>query len=172
MGKYFDSGYDFLMTRVTLDAEGAEVKGEETEIESAFPGLVYKSMSGLDMFGKPRPYVETYAEEDAASVYVDANDARKQTELTLTLYFFDPDDNEEESDAIEAVEKVYRDFMAFVSGCTVIWRDTGRRRKVKMYLSSSTSPKTDRLYGQVYKEAEFKFTNVYGRSFDYEDTTF
>jgi len=59
--------------------------------------------------------------------------------------------------------------MAYVAGHKIIYRDTARKRKVKMYLTDSTDPKTDRLYGTPYKEVEFKFKNIYGRSFGYDD---
>jgi len=169
MAKFFDSGYDILMTRITRDDTGAEVFGDEKDIEVAFGGLVYKSFDGLDSFGKPRPYVETFAERDDAAVYVDPKDSRDQTELKLTLYFFDKDRHESAADSIAAAEAVYRDFMAFVSGCELLYRDTARKRKVRMYLKDSTAPKTDRLYGQVYKEVVFTFANVYGRSFGYDE---
>jgi len=59
--------------------------------------------------------------------------------------------------------------MAYVAGHKIIYRDTARKRKVKMYLTDSTDPKTDRLYGTPYKEVEFKFKNIYGRPFGYDE---
>ena len=38
-----------------------------------------------------------------------------------------------------------------------------------MYLTGSTEPKGDTLYGQKYKEVTFTFTNVYGRTFGVDD---
>lgn len=158
MGKYFDSGYKFFMQREGSDAA--------VDIEEAFRGLVYKSMSGLEDEGSPKVYEETYAERDKALVYVAESGVKSQTSLTLTLYFFDAEKNEEDAVAVENASKCYHDFLDFVSGAKVLYWDDVRKRKVVMYLSESTSPKTDRLYGKVYKEVEFKFKNVYGRSFD------
>lgn len=166
--KYHDSGYDFYMRRITRDETLSEVVGDWVNIEEVYEGLVYKSMSGLDTYGKPRSYVENYVESDKASVWVDEVDSREQTTLKFTAYFFDAAGNKDEAKAIEAIETVYRNFVAFVSACQITYRDTARKRKVRMYLSDEITAKTDRLYGIVYKEVEFDFTNVYGRSFPYD----
>ena len=60
--------------------------------------------------------------------------------------------------------------MAFITGSKIAYRDTARKRKVLMYLSGATEPKSDTLYGQKYKEVTFTFKNVYGHSFGYDET--
>lgn len=169
MAKYHDSGYDFLMSKVTIDETGKKTIANEVNIEEQFPGLVYKQCTGLDSFGKPRPYVENYAESDEAYVYVPSNDARDQISITLTLYFFDPSNSKDDATAITSAEKVYQDFMKYISGGLILFRDTARKRKVLIYQSDAPSVKTDKLYGVIYKEVEIKFTSVYGRSFGYDE---
>lgn len=167
MAKYFDSGYSFKMRRVTRGEDMSEALGDEYDIEEKFYGLVYKSFDGLDSFGDPRPYAETFAESDVADVWVDEGDARGQTDLTLTLCFFAVS-GDDDAARIASVEDVYRSFMEFVSGCVIEYRDTGRKRKLRMYLSDGNEVKTDSLYGEVYKQVELKFKNVYGRTFAYD----
>jgi len=169
MAKYSDSGYKFLMSKVTRDADGGETVSEEIDIEEKFPGLVYKQCTGLEAYGKPRPYEETYAESDEAYVHVAEDDPRDQTDITLTLYFFSPQRSISDEEKVAAIDNIYHSFMAYVAGHKIIYRDTARKRKVKMYLTDSTDPKTDRLYGTPYKEVEFKFKNIYGRPFGYDE---
>lgn len=170
MAKYIDCGYSFFMSPVTESEEdGTDIIGQEVDIEDHFPGLVYKSCTGLKSFGKTRPYEEKFAEDDKASVYISPDDPRDQTTITLTLFFFDAKEHDDDAEAIAAIDSVYRSFMTFISGCRIIYRDTARKRKVLLYLSDSTDPKTDRLYGIPYCEVDFKFQNVYGRSFGYDE---
>lgn len=169
MAKYSDSGYNFLMSRVARNSDGSESVSDEIDIEETYQGLVYKKCTGLEAYGDPRPYAETYAESDEAYVHIAEDDPREQTDITLTLYFFSPNRSSDDATKIADIDKIYHSFMEYVSGAKIIYRDTARKRKVKMYLSNSTDPKTDRLYGTPYKEVEFKFKNVYGRSFGYDD---
>lgn len=169
MAKYSDSGYSFMMSRVIRNADGSEDVTDPVDIEEHFPGLVYKQCTGLEAYGKTRPYVETYAESDKAYVHVAENDPRDQTDITLTLYFFDAEKHETFAENIAAIDAVYHSFIDFISKCKIIYSDTARKRKVMVYLSDSTDPKTDKLYGKVYKEVEFKFKNMFGRSFGIDD---
>lgn len=95
--------------------------------------------------------------------------SREQMEIKMTLYFFSPNRSKSDAEKIANIDKIYHSIMEFISGCKVIYRDTARRRKVKMYLSDSTDPKTDKLYGTPYKEVEFMFKNIYGRPFGYDE---
>lgn len=132
------------------------------DLETDFPGLRYKECTGLNSYGEPtNVYSEGFAETSKAEVYISGTPAHKQTTIKLTLIFLE---NEAKDD------KVYRDFMAFITGCKVAYRDTARKRKVLMYLSGATEPKSDTLYGQKYKEVTFTFTNVYGHSFGYDES--
>jgi len=165
------SEYQFFMRRAVQSGTVWELE-DEVDLESHFKGLRYKSCTGLGAYGKPKGvYTESYAEQDGVSVYVSAGgSAREQTDVTLTLYFFDPDkravtDIESRMAAIEAARGVYESFMAYISGCVVMYRDTARGRKVALYLSDNTEPSTDSLKGVVYLEVSFKFKNMRGCPF-------
>ena len=148
--------YKFYMMR--YGEPGAVWKDLETD----FPGLRYKECTGLNSYGEPtNMYAEDFAETGKAEVYVSSTSAHKQTTIKLTLIFLEDDTRDDKS---------YRDFMAFITGYKIAYRDTARKRKVLMYLSGATEPKSDTLYGQKYKEVTFTFRNVYGHSFGYDET--
>lgn len=147
--------YKFYMIRY------GEANASWKDLETEFPGLRYKECTGLNAYGGSKNvYSEDFAETSKADVYVAGSPAYKQTTIKLTLVFL-------ENDAKD--DKAYHDFLAFVSGCKVAYRDTARKRKVLMYLTGATEPKSDTLKGQNYKEVTFSFTNVYGCSFGYDE---
>ena len=148
--------YKFYMMR--YGELGAVWKDLETDVL----GLRYKECTGLNSYGEPtNMYAEDFAETSKAEVYVSSTSAHKQTTIKLTLIFLEDDTKDDKS---------YRDFMAFITGYKIAYRDTARKRKVLMYLSGATEPKSDTLYGQKYKEVTFTFKNVYGHSFGYDET--
>lgn len=131
------------------------------DLEAEFPGLRYKECTGLNAYGEPKNvYSEDFAETSKADVYVAGSPAYKQTTIKLTLVFLENDEKD---------DSAYHGFLEFVSGCKIAYRDTARKRKVLMYLTGSTEPKSDTLKGQNYKEVTFTFTNVYGCSFGYDE---
>lgn len=148
--------------------------GAVRDLERDFAGLRYKSASGLNGYGNPRVYEESFADADGAEVYVPDSGQLEQTEVTLTLYFFGENMGNDgvDGDALYAeADTSYHAFMDFLRGAYVVYFDNARKRKVLLYLSSATSPKTDSLKGCVYKEVEFKFKNIFGRSFALDDAT-
>lgn len=166
--------YKFFMKKVVLNADGTQTIGEEKDLEADFDGIRYKSMSGLENYGAPASvYTETAAESGKAMVYVSTSPTEKQTELTLTLYFFPSSTSTATTDAskIAEISTLYHSFCDFIRGGKIIYRDTVRKRKVLMTLTGAISPATDRLYGQIYKEVSFTFTNEYGCTFAYDDET-
>ena len=143
--------------------------GEENatwkDLEEDFAGLRYKECTGLNSYGEStNVYAESFAETSKAEVYVASTPAHKQTTIKLTLVFLEGDGDEAKDDAS------YHDFLEFITGCKIAYRDTARKRKVLMYLTGATEPKSDTLYGQKYKEVTFTFTNVYGCSFGYDES--
>lgn len=149
---------DFLFYMIRYGENGAVWRNPESD----FPGLRYKECTGLNAYGEPKNvYSEDFAETNKADVYVSGDRAYKQTTINLTLLFLENDDKDDSS---------YHDFLEFVSGCKIAYRDTARNRKVLMYLTGSTDPKSDTLKGQKYKEVTFTFTNVYGCSFGFSES--
>lgn len=144
-----------------------ESSADWMDLEKDFPGLKYKECTGLNSYGEPtNTYTEEFAETSKAEVFVASTPAYKQTTIKLTLVFLEGEGDAEtgKNDA------VYLDFMNFITGCKIAYRDTARKRKVLIYLSGATDPKSDTLYGQKYKEVTFTFKNVYGCSFGYDES--
>ena len=104
------SVYSYYLRRVLSDSSGAlYYDGAARDLEVSFAGLRHISTVGLDAYGEPRVYAETYAEDDAAVVYVPSEGQRQQSELTLTLLFL--------GDDVDSVESAYHSFVEFISGC-------------------------------------------------------
>ena len=162
--------YRFYMAQITGEDGEKFTTGNFKDLEAYYPGLRYKQFKGLNSYGNPKVYSETFAEDDEALVELGADGQREQTELTLTLYFIDLD----KSDAAgySSADKAYHDFMSFIEGHKIAYYDTARKRKAVMYLSSATTPTTDTLYGVAYKQVDFKFKNLFGRTFDESNDIF
>lgn len=145
---------------------------EEDEIDflETFKGAEYKSISGLLNYGTPKVYTESFAETSELSVHL--TDKRSETEITLTLYFFPPSGTTDREAGYAEADAVYHNVVKYFTRSKIAYRDTFRKQKVLMYLSDAVTVNTDRLYGQVYKEVQFKFKNIYGRPFPLDDKTF
>lgn len=161
--------YKFYMTRIEPQGDGTYVEGDTVSLEDDFAGLRYKSFSGLHDLGKPKAvYSESFAEEDFSRVYISPDlDVRESTELKLTLYFFPPEQTDDLAANILGARSVYDAFMDYLgSSGMVAYADTVRRMSALMYLSGSVEVSTDSVKGLPYMEAEYTFTNVFGRCFN------
>lgn len=169
--------FKFFIQRITK-SEDSYIKGDTKDLEADFLGLHYKSIVGMETYGKPRNHVENLAEQEMALVdFPDEDtivkaDPLDQTDITLTLHFFCEDDTAKtKAEQIKSIDDSYHAFVSFISGCYCLYKDTARQRKVLMYRSEKIEPKTDQVKGLIYKEVEFKFKNVFGRSFPIDDMT-
>ena len=165
------------MRKAVQSAAGVWSLGETVDLESRFKGLRYKSASGLRSYGRVKGvYSVSYAEEDGSRVYASQSVRREETEVTLTLYFFDPESRdtsgiESRRAAILAAGEAYAAFVAYVSGGMVVYWDTVRQVKELLYLQEAVSPSVDSVRGVIYLEAPFKFRNKHGRPFALDDVT-
>ncbi|MDE5917672.1 MAG: hypothetical protein K2G62_06070 [Oscillospiraceae bacterium] len=159
----------FFIQRIIVDEDGIDQPDEEVEISDKFKGICYNAVSGLDKYGKIRVYKETYPESNKTDVFIPSDYTREATTISLKLYFFDPNNSSDQETAITAVEKVYHDFIEYISGVRIKYRDNVRKRKAIMYLEDAIDVDTDKLYGIVYKSATFKFNNIYGQTFPLDD---
>lgn len=158
----------YMMRRCLRGDDGVWSVGSEIDIVDYFPGLRYKSLSGMDAVGERRVYAEEWAEADGVGdVYVPSDSVGEQSELTLTLYFFnDADYYAVDATARANIGAVYHRFVDYVTGCVVLFIDKIRNRKVLMYLEDSFKPTTDSLKGAMYVECGFKFKNMHSRTFE------
>ena len=146
--------------------------GETVEIQEHFKGAYYNAVDGLETYGTPRSYTESFPESKSIDVYFPENTTYEATDFTLKLYFFDPENKTDEIEAIANVDKAYHAFVDYITGGYVKFWDNVRQRKVMLAFLESTKPTTDKLYGLVYKEVSFKFKNIYGRSFPLDSEEF
>lgn len=160
------------IAKATKGTNGKFVVGTSVEIQEQFKGARYNKADGLESYGKTRSYTETYPESPTPDVFFPDNLTREVVDFTLTLYFFDIDKHDEETDAIKAVDESYHAFVDYISGTFIKYWDNVRQRKVLLAYMEQTKPTVDRLYGIIYKEVSFKFTNLYGRSFPLNSTEF
>lgn len=164
--------YIFYISRVERDSSGAEAVGPFLDMESSFRGLHYLKLSGINSQGSPRVYEESFAEADGVSVYIPSDGVCDSSEISLSLLFLGGSGGTPESELYSQAQECFRSFLDYVTGHEVIYYDTARHRKVRMYLSSPVSPSRDTLHGVPCLVADFKFKNVYGRSFALDDAVF
>ena len=73
-----------------IDKNG-KVIGNMINIEKEFLGLKYMSLKNGANFGKPKIYVEEYADSDVLRTYIPDNPRTSPIEYELTLMFIDID---------------------------------------------------------------------------------
>lgn len=162
----------FFIQRIIVGEDGVDQPDEEVEISDKFKGICYNAVSGLDKYGKIRMYKEVYPESPKIDVFIPPNFTREATTISLKLYFFDPNNSSDQETAVAAVEKIYNDFVEYISGVKIKYRDNVRKRKAMLYLEEAVDPEVDKLYGIVYKSVTFKFNNIYGQTFSLDTPIF
>lgn len=143
------SKYKFYISRYE-DGEYSE----EQSIEDVFEGLRVATIKGLSNKGKPRVYSETYAELDGSQIYIPPTTTRESTTIEFEILFMG-----------DAYRDVYDSFVEFITGATVKYRDTCRKRQVEMVLNDKIEVSDEMLYGeQQFIMAKFKFLNLAGHA--------
>lgn len=124
------------------------------DLEVAFAGLRYLKAEGMDNYGKPRIYTETYADSSDLRVYIPTTLTRDNPDITFTFAFIG--DNR---------RALYHQFVEFISGQKLTYYDTCRKRKVNMVLLEAVSISEDKLFGSTpFMEASFRFKNLSDKS--------
>lgn len=121
----------------------------------------YAKMQGISENGKAKNiYTESYAESDELRIYLPDELAYENTKCVLTLLF--PATGSDRMD----VQSNERRFFEAVSGKKIEWYDTFRKRYVTLILIEAPKLTGEKLYGgSRYRQVEYTFQNVYGRSF-------
>lgn len=163
---------ELFIAKAVKNPDGTYSVGETEEIQSFFRGAFYNAIEGIEAYGKPKVYIESYAEASSTDVYYPPEIIYEENDLSLKLYFFDLDNHEDVSDAIKAIDNSYHAFVDYISGGYVKLWDSIRQRKVMLSYQSPTTPDKDTLFGIIYKSVTFKFKNVFGRSFSLDDDIF
>lgn len=148
------SKYKFYMAE--CDASWGILYNTERDLEDYFKGLRYQEAKGLNLTGKPKLYTETYADADKVRVYIPEKVTYEPTTITFRFVFFGEDRY-----------KTYDEFVAWVSGKRMVYRDTARNKYAYFYVADSIQPAEEMWYGSIpYLRLELKVTNVYGCTFD------
>lgn len=135
-------------------------KSEQIDVEDEY-GCYYVKMEGIGENGKAKNiYTESYAESDELRLYLPDELAYENTKCVLTLLF--PEIGDDRMD----VQDNERRFFEAVTGKKIEWYDTFRKRYVTMILIDAPKMIGEKLYGgSRYRQVEYTFKNVYGRSF-------
>lgn len=167
----------FHIQRYTKSGNGLFVKdGEQASLEDDFGFVRYKSMTGLNSRGKQKGvYAETYAEADTARVWFDGTPKREQISSTLTVCCFGSDPStttdKTEQELALAASIAWNGLVDWMENRLLLWTDDYRQRKALFYLSEAITPSSDVIKGVPYLQCDIKLTNVFGRTFDMDDTT-
>lgn len=151
--------YKFYMSRKT----GESSWESERDLEADFPGLKYKSCTGLSDYGKIKNiYTESFAEEDGISVYIPDNEiepiARESTDIEFEFAFGGKDRRD-----------VFHSFIDYITGHVIRFHDTARNREVEMILQDKVEIDDDLLIGSSpYIVVPIKFKNINGSTKKYE----
>lgn len=152
------------ISRITEGSDGTSTIGEETDVMQQMPGIIYLSATGVDSHGAHAMYSEKYAEGMATDICMSPYPG--ETKVKLTLLFTAPASMA--GDAVASLAYViakYEAFIQLVSGSRIVYRDNVRNRKLILVLSEAPATTKDYIAGGVAKQAEFTFTNPYGRPF-------
>lgn len=158
------------ISKVTQTSPGQFVSQNDIDLFDHFKGAAYKEAKALEYYGKPQIITEKYPEYPAPQTLF--LNTYESCDFKLPLYFFDTQQHTDQIEAITSVDNTYHSFVDFISGTFIRLKDNIRKRKVLLLYQDATTTKTDTLYGVIYKEVEFKFTNIFGKSFPLDNTDF
>lgn len=146
--------FKFYIQRIGID-------DAPIDVEATFHCLYVKA-TGISENGKAKNiYTESYPETDRMRLYIPDEIAYDNTSIVISLLFpgypdggrMDVQDNE-------------RAFFEAVSGKKIEWHDNFRNRYVTLILIEAPKVTAETLYGgSRYRQMEYTFQNVYGRSF-------
>lgn len=146
-------GYKFYMQECTKDGV---LIGTQRDLEIDFDGLRYAKCEGIDAFGKPRIYTESYADSDNLRVYIPDELTNDATKITFTFYFVG--DNR---------QKTYYEFVDYVRNGYHVYHDTARNKKFIFVVVDEIKPATEVWHGSTpYMELKLQVQNLNGKTFD------
>lgn len=158
------------ISKVTQTAPGQFQSQDDIDLFDYFKGTAYKEAKALEHYGKPKLITEPFPEYPVPrTLFLDTYES---CDFKLPLYFFDHQKHADQIEAINSVDNTYHNFVDFISNTLIRLKDNIRKRKVLLLYQQATTPKTDIVHGVIYKEVEFKFTNLLGKSYPLDSTDF
>lgn len=133
------------------------------DLEKVFPGLKYLSCKGLNAEGTLKNvYTESYADHEGVRTYHPSDVGKRvyheATDIELSLIFLSNDR-----------QSVYKSFVEYIQEARMYWWDTARNLKAWLMLIESSEPEEDIIKGEGYIKTTFKFTNIWGKTYQCND---
>lgn len=150
------TGYKFYMQGVVKENDKyVEIENTRKDLETDFVGLRYAKCEGIDNFGKPHIYTESYADSDGIRVYVPDKITNDAIDITFTFYFLG-----------DKRRETYHNFIEYVrQGIHAYW-DNARNRKFYFVVTDDIKPASEMWYGSSpYLELKLKVQNLNGKTF-------
>lgn len=119
------------------------------EMEDSFPGLRYKSCTGIENQGEVKTYSEEYPETSVPRVYL--TNKTKPRDIELKLLF----------DGADRFAVMSR-FVAYITGYKFKFKDSIRNIVVDMYLSGEVKVDESKHYGHPYLIVTFPCISLNG----------
>lgn len=142
--------YKFYMQRDPI----SEVPQSRKDLEVDFVGLKILQVKGEDSYGKPKVYVESFAETDELNVYFPEVVYRDNPDVTFKIAFVG-----------ENRRKTYHSFVDYITGHKLTYWSTARNRKMRLVLLDAIEPSDDIMVGnQPHMIVSIKFKNINGKS--------
>lgn len=162
----------FHMTRYLRDEStgGWSADGAVRSLEDDFGFIRYKSLTGINAFGKQKGvYTESYAESDSLRVFISPTPTQEAITSTLTVLSFGSrpgfPSSSSVSDQVRVAEENWHALVEFLRGGLILWQDDYRQRKALFLLCDAITPATDNIKGVPYLECQISLQNVFGETY-------
>lgn len=141
-----------------LAADGTVASGDNPadfkDLEYDFKGLKYMSMKGLDAIGKPKIYVEEYADSDVLRTYIPNDLKNSPTDCELTLAFVG-----------SQRYKAYSLFNDYIRQGYHRYFDTKRLKAFLFFIDEAIEPSEEIWKGSVpYLQVTYKLRSIKGHA--------
>ena len=141
-----------------LSADGTVASGDNPadfkDLEYDFKGLKYMSMKGLDAIGKPKIYVEEYADSDVLRTYIPNDLKNSPTDCELTLAFVG-----------SQRYKAYSLFNDYIRQGYHRYFDTKRLKAFLFFIDEAIEPSEEIWKGSVpYIQVTYKLRSIKGHA--------
>ena len=136
------------------DKNGVLVEGTKRDLEADFDGLRYAKCEGLNDYGKPRIYTESYADSETLRTYIPKELTNDAIKITFTFYFIGEDR-----------QKTYHEFVEYIRNGYHVYYDTARNRKFYFCVVDELKTANEVFHGSTpYLEFKFSVQNLKGKT--------
>lgn len=164
-GRFVADGRPYYIYMCATDKDGNNLTADGTvsdgthpadfkDLEYDFKGLKYMSMKGLDAIGKPKIYVEEYADSEVLRTYIPKELKNSPTDCELTLAFVG-----------SQRYKAYSLFNDYIRQGYHRYFDSKRLKELIFFVSESIEPSEEIWKGSVpYIQVTYKLRSIKGHA--------